>query len=438
MTEKNPIERELAKLEEQWQEFQETDKAILHWMIKTGDQQLSHVFVTLKEQFSEQEPDLFVQLKTPFTNAQTFGWDLANELNQRVAEGIAEADADPEALPADEHSAWQAPDLTQYKSGFHALFASCDALLSKFGDVLDHLVLVIAPTRVADAVDYQTWWSTACTVKAQYQVWHEKIQWVVFDMAEQPLLSSTFAEHTPWVASLVAPVDVQAALKKVAQEANDGSDGAQLRLHLLDMNEAIATGNHKQLEQSSALGLIIAEHNQWLDLWTTLLMTRAAGWLNAQKHELAFQDYRQAQVVALQGLEKGTPGCDKLLLQAMLCEGTTLFVADYLEKAALAYEKTALKAQELDDQWLALEAWRMASFSLERLDNKREAWDFANQAFDVGRDMSQEEREQSTLGFVGQALLRLSPNQQVKNEVDAVFKRWLGDDWLHKLESATA
>lgn len=438
MTEKNAIERELTKLEEQWQAFQETDRAILHWMIKTGDQQLSHVFVTLKEQFDEQEPDLFVQLKAPFTHAQEFGWALAKELNQRVAEGMQDADADPESTPADNQPAWQAPDLKECQSGFHALFASCDALLAMFDDVLDYLVLVIAPTCIADVEEYQKWWSTACMVKSRYQVWHEKIQWVVFDVVEQPLLSTIFEEHDSWAVTLVAPVDVQAALKDVAQEADDGSDGAQLRLHLLDMNEAIAAGDYKRLEQASLLALVIAEHNQWLDVWATLLMTRAAGWLNAKEHERAFQDYRQAQDMATQGLKEGTPGCDKLLLQAMLCEGTTLFMADHLDRAAQSYEKTALKAQELDDKWLAIEAWRMASFSQERLNNKHEAWNFANQAFNIGREMTQEERELSTLAFVGQALLRVSPNQHVKNEVNALFKHWLGGDWLQKLESATA
>jgi hypothetical protein len=233
-------------------------------------------------------------------------------------------------------------------------------------------------------------------------------------------------------------LDFNGAARAIAEQANDGSDTGQFRLHLLDMNNAIGEKDKAKLERASAEAIPIAEKNQWLDMWATTLMTRAGGWLSFKIFDLAVKDYRLAQSVAAQGVEKNIPGCNKLLLQAMLFEGTAYFMADYLEYAAKAYQNAAQKAEELQDLWIRLEAWRMASLSMERFKRTDIAWQFANHALAVGREMKQEDREQSTLGFVGQAMLRISPNAQVKQEVKKSFDQMLGEEWLAQVESAAA
>ncbi|MCR6653303.1 MAG: hypothetical protein NVV73_18225 [Cellvibrionaceae bacterium] len=258
------------------------------------------------------------------------------------------------------------------------------------------------------------------------------------DNAEKPFLSQTITQNGDVALSQTPPLNFNAAARAVAEQANDGSDSGQFRLHLLDMNNAIGEQDRGKLEKSSAAALAITEKNQWLDMWTTTLMTRGGGWLNFKVFDLAVKDYRQAQQIALQGIEKQTPGCEKLLLQAMLFEGTAYFMANYLEHAAKAYQNAAKKAEELKDSWMCLEAWRMASLSMERFKKTDIAWQFANQAFAVGRGMKPEEREQSTLAFVGQAMLRISPNGQVKAEVKNAFDRMLGEDWLKQMDAATA
>lgn len=432
MTTQNAIQTELAKLDEQWHSFLDSDKAIFHWRFRPTDQPLANTFIKVKEQFDENDPQLFVQLTVPFSNAQEFGWELAAELNRLMDEGKSHADEDS---PQED---WQAPDLTQLKSGFHALFASCQVILDVFGDVMDNLVLAISPQAVKDPEQYRQWWAWACKVKSQYaDEWPDNLKLLVIDHADKPFLLEQLQDQSQAM-SVEACASMQAAVREIAEQADDGSDGGKLRVQLVAMNEAIVESDAQKLQQTSDKALPIAERNQWWDVWTTLLMTRAGGWLNMQRYPSALQDYRKAQEIASLGLEKETPGCDKLLLQAMLCEGTTLFLAEELEHAATAYAQTGEKAEALRDPWTALEAWRMASFSVERLDDRQGAWQHASKAFAVGKAMAQEQREQSTLPFVGQALLRLSPNQQVKTEVRDVFSEWLGKDWLNNVEKATA
>ncbi|HMY38478.1 MAG TPA: hypothetical protein PK011_04065, partial [Marinagarivorans sp.] len=84
------------------------------------------------------------------------------------------------------------------------------------------------------------------------------------------------------------------------------------------------------------------------------------------------------------------------------------------------------------------EAWRMAAFCSERLNQTERAWEQANFALAVGKNMAPEIRAQSTLGFVGQAMLRLKSNPQMQKDINATFSELLSSDWLEKLEGAAA
>lgn len=428
----NAIQKEIAKLTEHWQTFTDGDHAILHWLLKTADVPLANTFIKIKEQFDADNGDWFIQLTSEFRDMQSFAGDLTEEFNELIEEGLAEADGD---TPLND---WKKPDLRKAQSGFHALFLSCDAILNLFGKDIELLTLVLSPTAVKKPQEYTQWWAWACKIRRDYKEWNPKLKFLVLDNAEKPFLSQTITQNGDVALSQTPPLNFNAAARAVAEQANDGSDSGQFRLHLLDMNNAIGEQDRGKLEKSSAAALAITEKNQWLDMWTTTLMTRGGGWLNFKVFDLAVKDYRQAQQIALQGIEKQTPGCEKLLLQAMLFEGTAYFMANYLEHAAKAYQNAAKKAEELKDSWMCLEAWRMASLSMERFKKADIAWQFANQAFAVGRGMKPEEREQSTLAFVGQAMLRISPNGQVKAEVKNAFDRMLGEDWLKQMDAATA
>lgn len=428
----NAIQKEIAKLTEHWQSFTGGDHAILHWLVKTSNVPLANTFIKIKEQFDADNGEWFIQLTSEFRDMQSFAGDLAEELNQLMEEGLAEADGD---TPLND---WKKPDLRKAQSGFHALFLSCDSILNLFGKDIELLTLVISPVAVKKPQEYTQWWAWACKIRRDYKEWNPKLKFLVLDNAEKPFLSQALAQSADVALSQTPPLNFNAAARAVAEQANDGSDSGQFRLHLLDMNNAIGEQDRGKLEKSSTAALAITEKNQWFDMWATTLMTRGGGWLNFKIFDLAVKDYRQAQQVAAQGIEKKTPGCDKLLMQAMLFEGTAYFMANYLEHAARAYQGAAKKAEELKDSWICLEAWRMASLSMERHKQTDIAWQFANQAFSVGRGMKPEEREQSTLAFVGQAMLRISPNGQVKSEVKSAFDRMLGEQWLDQIEAATA
>lgn len=430
MAQENAIQKEVEKLAQHWQEFTAGDHAILHWMIKATDIALANTFVQIKERFDQKNGEWFIQLTNEFVEINSYAGDLATELNRLMEEGLAQ---EYEELLDD----WKKINLNEAQSGFHALFIVCGEILRLFGKNFEFLTLVISPTAVKKPQEYARWWALACKIRRDYREWDPKLKLLVLDKAEKPFLAETFADNSDVALSQTPPLDFNGAARAIAEQANDGSDSGHFRVHLLDLNNAITEQNKKKVEQASVAALAIAEKNQWFDMWTTVLMTRAAGWLNFKMFDQAIKDYRQAQQIATRGTEQQTPGCDKLLMQAMLFEGTAYFMANYFEHAAQAFVSAAKKAEELKDAWIRLEGWRMASLSMEHHKQKDMAWQYASQAFAVGREMADEERKQSTLAFVGHAMLRISPNSQVKSEVKNAFDRLLGEEWLEQVEAVT-
>lgn len=431
MSAENPIQKEIEKLTQHWLLFADGDHAILHWLVKSTNIPLVNAFIKSKEQYDKENREWFIQLGVEFRDKSSFAGDLATELNRLVEEGLEDLTKD--GLSND----WTKTDVRETQSGFHALFLSCDELLRISGKSLDYLTLVVTPIAVKKPKEYAQWWALACKIHREYREWGPKLKLLVLDGAEKPFLLQTFADNTDVALSQMPPLDFNGATRAVAEQANDGSDSGNFRVHLVDMNNAIIEQNQKTLEDASVKALAIAEKNEWMDMWATVLMTRGGGWLNFKIFDKAAKDYRQAQKIAAQGIEMQTPGCDKLLLQAMLFEGTAYFMANYFEHAAQAYQNAAKKAEELKDEWIGLEAWRMASLSMERNKQNDIAWQYATQALAIGREMKPEVRTQSTLAFVGQAMLRISPNGQVKSEVKNAFDRMLGEEWLQQVEAAT-
>src|SRR5690606_40004925 len=91
-------------------------------------------------------------------------------------------------------------------------------------------------------------------------------------------------------------------------------------------------------------------------------------------------------------------------------------------------------AEQRDDLFLSLDSWRMASFCMERNKDEKQAWDYAKQSLDISRRMDAQQRSQSTLPFLGQAMIRLSPSAEVRDQVKLTFSELLNEDWLEQVQ----
>jgi hypothetical protein len=438
MTETNPIQQELEKLDDQWEDFTSSKLPLFRWYFSADDIQLGLTFIKVKEQLDEKNPELFIHLHSEFNEQDAFGRALAEEMNQMIEEGIADAELEEtqEKAPPSTIHPWQKPILDNSINGFNCIFRSCKHALDSFGNYVHNIVLVITPARIHSADEYTRWWESCCDIHARYH-WPENLKLVVFDTEKHSTLATLAQNNPQHFHSVDAPVDMNAAISAVLREVDDGSPTAKFRQLTVELQKAVGKRDNPALEKLATAALALTEQHRWFDMWVVTLLTRAAGYLSLQDYELALADYRTAQLIAAQGAQENVPGCNKLQLQSMICEGTCLFSAERFAEAAQAYAKGAEFAEQQQDTMLTLEGWRMASFSMERLKEKQSAWTYAMKALEAGRKMDQQQRSQSTLPFVGQALLRLSPNGEIDKQIKSSFAELLGADWLKNLEAMT-
>lgn len=428
---KNPFEKELDKLDEQWEAFIDTELPIFHWVFAPDDGQLALTFFKVKEQLDEKNPHLFIHLSSEFESAENFGYRLADEMNQLIKEGLAEADDD--ASEDDNDIQWHKPDLENCRSGFQALFRSCNAAINAFGDYVHSVTLAVTPTAINSARQYVDWWAQCCDIHTKF-TWPKLLRLIVLDTHEQSELARLAQKRSQHIHSAVAPVNMRAAMQAVLEQADDGSPGARLRQHMTDLQEAAGKQDRPTLESHAAAALQVAQDQRWLDMWAAVLLIRAAGYLNLQAFADALNDYRAAQSIAQQGEAESAAGCEKLFVQAQVCEGTCLFNMERFEEAAVVYARAAQAAEQRDDLFLSLDSWRMASFCMERNKDEKQAWDYAKQSLDISRRMDAQQRSQSTLPFLGQAMIRLSPSAEVRDQVKLTFSELLNEDWLEQVQ----
>jgi hypothetical protein len=436
MSKVNPVQQQMVKLDEQWEEFASSKLSLFRWYFSADDIQLGLGFIKVKEQLDEKNPELFIHLHSEFEEGDAFGRALAEEMNNMIEDGIKDAKLEEEQKkdPASTIHRWQSPSLDDCTNGFNCIFRSCKFALDAFGDYVHNIVLVITPSRIKNSKKYTQWWAKCCEINSRYN-WPENLKLVFFDTDKNSELAELARENQDHIYSADAPVDLSAAIQEILNGVDDGSPTAKFRQCTVDLQKAVGKQDKPAIEKLAAAAILIAEYHQWFDMWVVTLLTRAAGYLAFQEYENALKDYRAAQLIAVQGEQKNVPGCNKLQLQATVCEGTCLFSAGKFEDAANVYAKAGLLAESQQDLLMTLESWRMASFSMERANVPKIAWAHGIKALEAGDKMDEKARENSTLPFLGQALLRISPSGEVSQSIKQRFDELLGEDWLKRAEA---
>lgn len=432
MSPKNPIEKEIDKLSDQWEEFVDSDLPILRWLIDPDANQIAFAFVKIQEEFGDDTTDFFISLHSDFDHPDTYGITLANELNQAVAAGLVELARESDENAENEDSqdfTWQAPNLNHTLSAYDAFIKSSKAVIDGFAEHFENLVLVIAPVNVANGKGYLEWWSEICRVHRDFNVWPKNFRLVVFDNAKIPIFDELAAAWPEQICSLIPPLNLRAAINEVLDKADDGTPGAKFRKLFVDLNYGVQESDLPAIEKASEAALAIAGKHRWYDMWVSVLMLRASGLLNLGEVDRALQDYRQAQRFSEMGVKENKLGCDKLWLQALLSEGSALLSLRNYEDAAPVYRKSAELAEQQGDTMMCMDAWRMESFCYEQLKQENLAWQSALNALEAARKLDPAQVANTTAFYVGEALLRVAPDNQSEQDADDAMTQLLGQNW---------
>ncbi len=423
----NAIVRRLDKLETLWNEFADNpDARLCRWLATDTERKIIDVFLEVQGHESGTTPDLFIRFEEPFNDPGRYGFALLASLRKQyeeIREGIRE-----EGIDAN----WRCPEANPNEQDVAAFARGLASLQTHYQATIEKVVAVLTPDRVKAPKDFQGWLQRLLRtgIAAGLRV-------MVFDDLASPALEELQKAEDKLVKTIKPNLDMPAAYLELARGTGAAGPGVAFRIGFLELTQAAGTGDVALMKAKAAAALAIAQQQGWPQMQAVVQMALGAALLGANKGQEAMAAYRAAGT--LMAAQKNDPAAPKLLLQGKLGEGVTLFSGGKHLEAAKVYEEAAALAEQHKDYLMCMESWRMASHCHEAAKQVEPSWRCGNRALDAAAKMEPDVRANSTLPFVGQALLRIAGrgNREHVDQVRSRMQQLAGADWEKKLEAAS-
>lgn len=408
----------------------ESEAPVLIWVCAAADWRMAEALVEVENSDAGEVPDLFVDLRTPFATPEQYGQDLLRDFatafdesrNDLVGEEIEAGWALPDASP-----------ITGELSTSAGLLRACASFRAFYDDLVEELVLVLLPERIADPSGWRRW-----VHHLAYSPASDGIRFLILDPARAPLLEGFGTDPGGPVVREHVDLDMATAFEELTQGGDPGLPGVPFRRQFVSLANAVRAGDLEGARSSARVCLAIATEHGWWDQAVVTSMSLAGMLLSQGRPGEAIEGYRTAQRYAVRIDSRGdgaVPGKSlgpSLLAQAHMGEASVHLSEERPLEAAHLYRETALLKGIDDDAVLRLENWRMAAACFEASGDVAESWTCGWRALDVGAELEPDERASSTLSYVGAGLLKLCRSPEHESHRDRVDERMtvlLGDGW---------
>ncbi|AKJ02805.1 hypothetical protein [Archangium gephyra] len=419
---RKPVLERLERLRTQWRSFAALPESrLLHWLFASDEWSMLETLLTVEEHGSGTGPDLFLRLTSPLRTPEHYEHALAQELLTRHAalrERLVAAGVEP---------SWQPPRAASDSAPL-SVMALAASLQQHYSPRFRHVALVLMPESVASTNALSQWVERA--VRGPFS---PQVRWICPDPSERNALEQV-ARGTPrLIHTCVAGLDMAAALEEISEAAGElDTPPGRFRHLFVQMSRALGAGDLRLAEQCRSEAVALAGAQGWRHLQVAAHIALGSGLLSAEGPLAALAEYRQAEAVALQARAEGDPSGDRLLLQARLAVGSALVASADWKQAAAVYEQVAALAAQIADPLMELEGWRMAAWCHEQAQSWEESWHCGTRALETAQLMDTPARQNSTLGYAGACLLRLTarpPFSDKRTELEQRMEHLLGPEW---------
>ena len=423
---KNAIERRIDYLAGLWNQFAEdSTPRLMRWVGDPDELKMVNILFDLQEEENGELPDMFIRLEVPFQDESRYAFELIEAFVAGIdasREEIADAGLSPN---------WTPPSLPT-NDGYKALLSVCQSFYDYYQDIMERLVLVLAPENVNDGEAFQRW--LLLMVRSGLP---ETIRLTLLDIRQDPALDLLCQAEPTLVYSEELELEMPEAMQELAEEPMRPGPGPHFRRHFVALLAAADKGDMDLLNKKATAAVGIAQKQGWHVLEASVYMAVGTANLNQQKLEFALKHFRQAADCSAAGTEGGDPAGGRMFIQARFSEAAALLSAGQYAPAAEIYESVPPLAEAEGMPIFAVEGYRMAAYCHEVLQNQKTAWDFGLQALDAAEQLDEETRKNSTLPYVGQGLLRLlgkeAAYRPLEKDIRLRMETLVGEDWEQNL-----
>ena len=204
-----------------------------------------------------------------------------------------------------------------------------------------------------------------------------------------------------------ANLEMDQAMKDISNAAGSkDAPGTQFRNYFIDITKVASKGKMEEAEQFGQKAIDICVAQNWPHLQNSVLVALGSGWKNLKDMDKALMHFQQGEGIALSEKKAGNDIAAVLYPNVLFAKGAAYINKGDFEQAATTYEKIPENVGE--NYQHQLEGWRMAGFSYDKLGAFQEAHEAYEKALLVSDQMDPETLGDTSLFFVGVALIRLN------------------------------
>ncbi|MEM8586188.1 MAG: hypothetical protein AAGF87_18080 [Bacteroidota bacterium] len=429
----NAATRRLLLLQEMYRDAfpNERHSGTCLWLVEEDGEKMVNALVETEDTPGAVFDAMLVTLRSPFNGRDTYATDLADELwNERILAGKEEliaAGVDPVLF-----------DQPPRVRNLNDLFLYFRGFVSALPNPCPGVAIYLWP------LDYKK------PVK-QWVTWlEESLQQNLPDhcvllLHDRPdgLLSTRLARRKDLKVSALTPdLKMDELAAELAAEGDPNDPEVQFRQLFLKLSEAGQRGDFERMKAHGQDAQNLAEQQTgWEHIVVSVLAAQGSHLLSRKGNQAeAITYFEQARNKAELAIELENPAGPVVLIQTLNFLAAAHFHHSEYDAATEYYLEVAQRTEQAEDQqFIRMEAFRMAAFCQRLAGKPTEAWENNLLSLVAAEGLDENIRFQSTLPYVGRELMtlmeilnRYSESRQLKERLN----RLAGPDWESKISEA--
>ncbi|MBU2998083.1 hypothetical protein KO500_16700 [Cellulophaga baltica] len=428
--EHNPVAQLVTDIQQKWLKEISPYPHLqwVRWIIKSDQARLYEGFLRLESTPHGAIPDIPVVLLTPFENSNIHSkhiirdWLDNFEKDQKTQDKITKGHL---------NFVWDfqyfKKELQQKNTNFDVLLVE---LLKSFQEALpnseNHLTLALFPYTVQSPSDYKLWMDKLLTLGLPI-----KTRLMVFDYEPENYLESLQIKFKSVSKSLIVPIDLEGAMKKIAINGDPNDPELQFRQCMLEMGTSVTKNNRQRLHQWGQKGIEVTQKSGDKSSFATAHTVYAGMLFNFKEFDTIDKLLKQALTIGKQALNSGDNTAKAIVLQTYGFMASSMQHQKNIDAAADLFCKQAEVAISFQMVQQALAAY-ITGYTLVKKKRKKRYKVIVQEAYEFGITLTEEELKTSSLNIVALEYYSFS-DKKTQNKIDAFMNVLEDENWKEKL-----
>jgi hypothetical protein len=427
----NPIAQLITQIQDKWNTEVVPYKHIklVRWIIKPDQARLFEGFLRLESTENGSIPDMTIVLLTPFKNKEEHSTDLITDWIKTYrddTELIENYSKSNKGFNWDADSFEKKIKTTKNDTLLIEMLAAFQKALP---DENRAFTLCLFPHTVSNSDEYLKWIDTLIELKLP-----NNVRFMVFDYASERYLDKLFLANKNGKKSLSLPLDVDAAIEKLANSGDNNQPDIQFRQCMINMSKSIDKNNIKDLHKWGKRGLEVTQKTGIKSIYSTAYIVYAGNLFSFKKYKIIEDLLLKGLAIAKQGIQIGDDACKPLIIQYYGYQAIAKQMQKENKDAADLFCKQADTAIEFGFEQTPLNAWWLAYNAIKKQDTDYYR-SLVEKAYNYGEKLEKETLKSTTMAFIADDFItNIEGNSKCTRceEVDVFMTEVEGKGWRER------